>query len=210
MMLTHSVKSLLLVRTLFATAAFLFISLCAGGEARAGFANLVVVQDMPTRVVIMVDHSAVGGVATVSGGLVNWDVVLSQFNVINNQLGISITAQHEIFGQPPLNVPHVGDVNPNPNVLTAILMPLVPGQTVVPLTVVGPVSHGLMAHFDWLQYSYTPVAVGTSRLTIQLDHTTNMTRPQFIPEPATLLLLGSGLAGVAIKMRKRFKSRKTG
>jgi PEP-CTERM motif len=31
-----------------------------------------------------------------------------------------------------------------------------------------------------------------------------------IPEPATLLLLGSGLAGVAIKTRKRFKSRKTG
>ena len=44
------------------------------GQAQAGFANLVVNQDNRTRAVIMVDH-AVGGVATISGGLKNWDLV---------------------------------------------------------------------------------------------------------------------------------------
>lgn len=203
-MFTHSANSLPLSRTVFVTAALLFISLCTAGEVRAGFANLVVNQDNPTRAVIMVDH-AVGGIATISGGLKNWDLVISEFNGVDGLLGISISGQHEIFGQPPLNVPHPGDVNPNQMLPIALLPPLlIPGKSMIALTVIGPVQHPAN-HFDWLQFTYTPVAVGTSRLTIQLDHTTDMTRPEFIPEPATLFLLGTGLAGVAIKTRKRLK-----
>ena len=210
-MLTHSGKSLPVSRTVFATAAFLFISLCAGAETRAGLANLVKVQDNPTRAVIMLDHSAAGGVITISGGLTNWDLVVSQFDGVDGLVGISISGQHEISGQPPpMNVPHQGDVNPNLMLPIGILPPLlIPGRSVTPLTVIGPVPHPAN-HFDWLQFTYTPLAAGTARLTIQLDHTTDMNRPPFIPEPTTILLLGTGLAGCAIKMRKKLQNRKSG
>ena len=54
---------------------------------------------------------------------------------------------------------------------------------------------------DMVQTFQNTIISSDKKYTLKLDP---------IPEPATLVLLGTGLAGVAIKTRKRLKDRKSG
>jgi hypothetical protein len=185
---------------------FVAVGICVGSEVHAGWINYNVVLDEPETVFIEVDHVAVGGVPTFGGGLVNWRVVGAEFPVIGG-FGLSIDTRHEIFGG-GMFAPHATDRNPNPNQIQTITGgPLVPGVTAFPLRVLGPALHpGPPNHFNWMQLLYMPTAVGTSRLSIQLDHTETEEPPAFIPEPSTLTLVGLGTLGL---VRYGWRRRKT-
>jgi hypothetical protein len=191
--------------TKYAVSLSITLAISAGSEVHAGWINYTVVLDTPTRVFINVDHVSVGGIPTFGGGIVNWRVVGAEFPVING-FGISIDTNHEIFGGAP-NAPHPTDQNPNPTTIQATNTgPFEPGVSSIPLTLVGngATPHpGPPNHFDWMQVLYMPTAVGTSRLSIQLDHTQTEDRPAFIPEPSTLTLVGLGIIGLVRYGRRR-------
>ena len=173
-------------------AAFLSIIAIGGPRLQAGFINVMTLVDTPVQYFGSVDHVA-GGINPVAGGLVNWDRVINQLTLLDGDIGIIVLARHNIFGGGAV-APHAGDVNPNPGLLNTGILPVIPGTTMIPLTIFGPIDHPGNPHFNWLQFTYTPIGVGTSRLTIQLDHTETRETPKFLPEPSALTLLGIGLA----------------
>lgn len=186
------------------------LGICSGSDVHAGWINYDVKLDTPKRVFITVDHVAVGGVANFGGGIVNWRVVGAEFPVIGG-FGLSVDTNHQIFGG-GMFAPDPTDRNPNPNTVQFLTSgPLVPGTTKFGPTDPLPNPHpGPPNHFDWMQLLYMPTAVGTSQLSIQLDHTDNDEEiPEFIPEPSTLTLVGLGTLGLiryGIRRRKQVAS----
>jgi hypothetical protein len=101
---------------------------------------------------------------------------------------------------------NVGPHGEGPN-LTGFSFDFIVAANTVPLAgltipLMGSVAHG--SHFDQFTGSFTVMAVGGDIT----SYTLTLTGTHVIPEPATMLLLGTGLAGVAFKTRKRFKTLK--
>lgn len=121
-----------------------------------------------------------------------WFVDL-QLNLLpGNRVSIDLTVQHRAN-------PHAGETFPAPSTATFMAGP---GPFVVVFTVLIP--HPNIGDFDRVTFVFLRglFPAGNTIRAIG-EHTT-------IPEPTTLLLLGMGLAGVAIKTRKELKTRKRG
>ena len=131
----------------------------------------------------------------------SWTVtgnIVEDAGFITDVLSINIMARHIVgpHGEGPNNLgPFAFNIVVSANVFGN-------GNHLIPLGAT--FLHG--AHFDVFAGSFSFTILGGDITAYRVI----LTGEHVIPEPATMFLLGTGLAGVAIKTRKRLKNRKSG
>ena len=135
----------------------------------------------------------------IAKGMGDWSVtgMIGEINGARDMLVINLTARH-------LTGPHPGEVLnvnafPINRLFDAGLLP--PGPTMRPIF--GQIAHA--QHFDLFQGTITITVLAGNQIG---GYTIELTGQHVIPEPATLFLLGTGLTGIAMKLRKRRRNSK--